>query len=227
MPTKCEIHNCTKPAVSRGLCDTHRKRLARNGTTESTRPSDWGSKEKHPHYKAWCNLRRHHAESMPASWYSDFWSFVRDTPPKPEGRCSIQRADPDAPWSPTNFYWREPIVSADQRSSRAEYARAYAQRMRASNPEYHKNLFLRRTYGISAADYNAMLAEQAGVCAICSKPESMEIRGSVVALAVDHDHETGAVRGLLCAPCNRALGMFQDSPALLDAAKAYLAKHGK
>jgi len=76
MPTKCLIHNCQKPSVSKGLCDTHRKRMARNGTAENTRPADWGSKEKHPSYKGWCNLRRYHADTMPPEWFSDFWTFT-------------------------------------------------------------------------------------------------------------------------------------------------------
>lgn len=76
MPTKCSIHNCTKPSVSKGLCDTHRKRVARHGNPEQTRPSDWGAKEKHPKYKSWCALRRYHRDAMPENWASDFWNFV-------------------------------------------------------------------------------------------------------------------------------------------------------
>lgn len=70
-----------------------------------------------------------------------------------------------------------------------------------------------------------MLAAQNGCCDICGKAESNEIKGKVVSLAVDHDHKTGAIRALLCGNCNRALGLFNDDPALLDAAKAYLARH--
>ena len=58
-------------------------------------------------------------------------------------------------------------------------------------------------YGMSAEDYLQLLSEQGGVCAICKQaPKS-------ISLAVDHDHTTGAVRGLLCAPCNRHVGYFE------------------
>lgn len=222
MPTKCHIHNCAKPAVSKGLCDTHRKRVARHGTIEPTRPADWGAKEKHPKYKAWCNLRRYHLNAIPETWASDFWVFVADTPEKPEGRVSAQRADPAAPWSADNFYWREPIVSEIKRSERAAYMRDYSRKMRETNPAYHKSIKLRKTYGITIERYDEMLAEQNGCCAICAKPESNEIRGKIVSLAVDHCHKTGAVRALLCGNCNRGLGFFNDDPELLAKAQQYV-----
>jgi hypothetical protein len=68
--------------------------------------------------------------------------------------------------------------------------------------------------------YEAMLTSQGGVCAICGRPPSEKRR-----LAVDHDHATGAVRGLLCVPCNQALGRFQDSPDVLAAAAMYVLRY--
>jgi hypothetical protein len=225
MPTKCQIHNCTKPSVSKGLCDTHRKRVARHGTIEQTRPADWGTKEKHPAYTAWCNLRRYHLDNIPQDWKNDFWSFANSVPPKPEARCQIQRVDPTQPWGTDNFYWKEPQVSELVRSDRAAYMREWSRKAREANPDYHKNIFLKRHYGISIDRYNEMLVEQDGCCAICKKAEHNEIKGKIISLAVDHDHSTGAVRALLCGDCNRALGLFRDDPALLDAAKTYLHKH--
>lgn len=225
MPTKCYVHNCAKPSVSKGLCDTHRKRVARHGTPEQTRPADWGAKEKHPKYKAWCSLRRYHRDSIPETWVADFWSFVTDTPDKPEGRATIQRSNPDAPWGADNFYWREPIVSADKRADRAAYMREYGRKLREANPDYHKNMFLKRHYGITIDCYNEMLANQNGCCAICAKTEANEIRGKVVSLAVDHDHATGSVRALLCSSCNTALGLFNDSVELLAKAREYVLYH--
>jgi len=227
MPTKCHVHNCTKPAVSKGLCGTHRKRVARHGSTEQTRPADWGTKEKHPKYKAWCNLRRYHQNAIPETWASNFWAFVSDTPDKPNGRVTIQRADAERPWASDNFYWKEPIVSEIKRVEHAAYMREYSRKMRAFNPDYGKNVFLRRRYGITIDRYNAMLAEQNGCCAICGKNEANEIRGKIVALAVDHDHATGLVRALLCSACNTALGLLNDDPALLAKAQAYVLYHAR
>lgn len=85
-----------------------------------------------------------------------------------------------------------------------------------------------RVVGVDALRYQEMLREQNGVCAVCSQPEKHRdgLSGKPKDLAVDHDHKTGAVRALLCSACNTALGLFNDSPELLDAAKAYLKRHG-
>lgn len=86
-----------------------------------------------------------------------------------------------------------------------------------------------QSFGVDAARYQEMLREQRGLCSICAQPEKSpdKASGKIRDLAIDHDHDTGVVRGLLCSNCNRALGLLGDDPALLDAAKAYLAKHGK
>lgn len=77
-----------------------------------------------------------------------------------------------------------------------------------------------KQYGINADDYVGMLRLQDGVCAIC-RSRQKDIRR----LVVDHDHGTGAVRGLLCSHCNSALGFLRDSPAAAREAAAYLEKH--
>jgi hypothetical protein len=73
-----------------------------------------------------------------------------------------------------------------------------------------------RRYGLSLADYEAMLAAQRGLCAICS--------AKMATPCVDHCHRTDAIRGLLCASCNGGLGLFRDSPWLLEAAAYYLSR---
>lgn len=81
-----------------------------------------------------------------------------------------------------------------------------------------------QNYGISAEEYEALLASQGGLCAICRQPEVHKTRGGGVKnLSVDHDHETGAVRGLLCVRCNAGLGNFKDRIDILNQAIAYLA----
>lgn len=80
--------------------------------------------------------------------------------------------------------------------------------------EYHKNndhkyrdsahaKYVSRTYGIDVLEYLEMVKNAGGICAICG-------RSSAKRLSVDHDHETGKVRGLLCAPCNLILGYFEN-----------------
>lgn len=79
-----------------------------------------------------------------------------------------------------------------------------------------RSYHLRRRYGITAEEADAMLDEQGGVCAICK---------AAPAKHVDHDHTTGAVRALLCFNCNGGLGQFKDDADLLHAAAYYVALH--
>ena len=79
---------------------------------------------------------------------------------------------------------------------------------------------LRRDFGITLEDYNEMFDRQNGCCAICGKHQSVQR----YRLSVDHNHETGMVRGLLCVKCNAGLGNFNENPGLFDAAKSYLAR---
>lgn len=76
-----------------------------------------------------------------------------------------------------------------------------------------------RDYGLTHDEYMALLEEQGGVCAICGSAEDGDR-----SLSVDHDHVTGAVRGLLCNRCNPMLGYARDSITVLNAAIAYLEK---
>lgn len=78
----------------------------------------------------------------------------------------------------------------------------------------------KRKYNLSEEDFLALLQRSGGNCEICGKPPKRE-------LSVDHDHATGAVRGLLCRNHNIGLGFFQDDIALLEASILYLKKHGK
>ncbi len=88
--------------------------------------------------------------------------------------------------------------------------------------EIGRDAHLRAKYGISAAAYDALLAEQDGRCAICGLPETLSRAGRVLQLAVDHCHASRTVRGLLCGDCNNGLGRFKDDPELLLRAAAYL-----
>lgn len=69
---------------------------------------------------------------------------------------------------------------------------------------------------VSKSEYEEMLARQGGVCAICNKRQVSR------RLAVDHDHETGQIRGLLCLRCNQALGRFEWSDTVLSNLISYV-----
>jgi Recombination endonuclease VII len=79
-------------------------------------------------------------------------------------------------------------------------------------------------YKLTLCDYAHLLAQQGGVCAICGLPETRTRNGTVDQLSVDHDHQTGHVRGLLCNRCNRVLGLLSDDAAVLQLVKLYLAQ---
>ena len=98
------------------------------------------------------------------------------------------------------------------RDRNPDAARAYATKMAWK--------YALRDYGITQTDYDRMVEQQDGKCAICLKFPTV-IRGCA-RLHVDHDHETGAVRGLLCSLCNLGIGKLRDSVENLTRAIAYL-----
>lgn len=89
----------------------------------------------------------------------------------------------------------------------------------AERKEVAHGQYVERVYGITAEEYGLLYEAQGRRCAICRRAT-----GAVRRLAVDHDHKTGKVRGLLCKPCNRyGLGMFaRDNPEIFDRAADYL-----
>jgi hypothetical protein len=74
-----------------------------------------------------------------------------------------------------------------------------------------------QSYGLSVMDYEELIMSQGNKCAIC-------LNVFVTQPHVDHDHNTGEIRGLLCRPCNTGLGLFKDSPEYLSQALAYIKK---
>lgn len=125
-------------------------------------------------------------------------------------------------------------VNANQRR---RYIESYRDKALVYNRNYYRNLDeetkrtrayqswvrkLRRHYDLSPEDYETLLEGQNGVCAICGRDEDPS--AFVTRLTVDHCHDTGKVRGLLCGPCNRAIGLFNDDASVIERAAAYLAR---
>lgn len=79
--------------------------------------------------------------------------------------------------------------------------------------------FREKLYGLAREHYARMLTAQGGRCALCGRESGSR------ALAVDHDHATGRIRGLLCSPCNTGIGGLRDDPEMLRRAIAYLELH--
>ncbi|KKN03457.1 hypothetical protein LCGC14_1107430 [marine sediment metagenome] len=83
--------------------------------------------------------------------------------------------------------------------------------------------YLKAKYGLSIQDYNQIFNKQRGCCAICGRHQD-EFK---IALAVDHDHRTDVIRGLLCADCNRGIGFFRENRGCLMKAIQYLGRQKK
>ena len=108
------------------------------------------------------------------------------------------------------------ISPLDNWHKNATSSDGYASYCKNCRREQGKALHLKRTFGLTAAQHEALLAAQDGSCAICRDAPVQHI---------DHNHETGRVRGGLCGPCNMGLGQFRDDPSRLEAAAAYLRWH--
>src|SRR5437762_2483969 len=133
-----------------------------------------------------------------------------------------------------NAYARARYKSTDRKEYRRAYYAKNKTRIRALHRGYyeaHKDYWRGKTrgyartaqlkkYGLTYAAYDAILADQHGVCAICQRPERPR-KEKPMRLAVDHHHKTGKVRGLLCRSCNTAIAILDDADLLAKAA-AYI-----
>ena len=109
-------------------------------------------------------------------------------------------------------YKKEYDSRPEIKEKRREYLKEYESR--PENKEKKRARHLKRHYGISVEEYERMLCEAAGRCAVCGE--------ELLAPHVDHNHKTGKIRGLLCPQCNIGLGMFNDSAEILAKAASYL-----
>lgn len=215
----CTVPNCGTPQrnLSLGLCQKHEFRVRKHGTIEQQRPVDWGAREAHPLYGIWTYHRRL-KPGLCTQWYQDFWLFAKTVGDKPNG-FTLRRKEKTQPLGPSNWYWKESIQSKDKNK--------YAKEWRKQNPEKAKQSMLKRYYGITLEQYEAMGEAQGWRCAICNEPETTKDKdGGPRRMPVDHNHKTGKVRALLCTQCNRGLGLFSESIEKLRSAAVYLEKHG-
>ncbi len=115
----------------------------------------------------------------------------------------------------------------NNRQKYAIFEERYRQQNRQKIRDYHRQnrqkireTTLKRRYDITIASYNKMFQEQNGRCGICGRHQSGLKRN----LCVDHNHESGRIRGLLCHRCNTAIGMLEDDTKILQKATKYLGK---
>ncbi len=129
------------------------------------------------------------------------------------------------------------LIGSQLEENRKAHNRAKARKFRGQNPGYfsalrrkkspieiyesERHFQLKYSYGISLVEYKAILAAQGGVCASCGDPPPLN-HSRHSNLAVDHDHQTNVVRGLLCVRCNTALGLLKEDDTRIEKLRNYL-----
>lgn len=159
---------------------------------------------------AWRFLQEAHEIHL---WES-FEAFCRDVTEVPVMRYAMVAVDMAKPIGPGNFRWSMPEDAS------------WTPEARRANRDHERNKELKRLFGIDFAAYQQMSLAQNGVCAICEKEETKLANGTLRVLSVDHNHTTGAVRGLLCSSCNLVVGYACEDTSVLRNAISYLQHHG-
>lgn len=215
----CAVIECEQRAVARGLCKKHYKIARRTGhivVGDSLRD--------HPLYGLWWSRRK--SSALGDEWRDDVGRFIADVGERPGKNFTLVTIE-DGPFGPTNFKWREQIKRLPGESKRAFHARKWQAQVQA-RPSWDRVRSRLVKYGISAEEYEQKHQAQNGLCAICNQPEtSINVRGAINSLAVDHCHTTKKIRDLLCSRCNTTIGRAGESIDLLRAMISYLEKHSK
>ena len=181
-------------------------------------------KQDHMSYKAGDEAGYVRKDGTYVIWFGDkekaagpiIWALVHGV--FPEGRVRYRNGSPkDRRLS--NLY--VPAGAWKMKEAKNQQSRD----RRLADPDYFRHHDLKKNFGITLGQYTEMLDAQNGVCAICKHPETAIRNGKLKMLAVDHCHDAGHIRELLCAACNVGLGYFGDSPERLRAAADYVEKH--
>lgn len=200
----CSVEDCTALVAGRGLCSKHYSRLRRTGTIKSI------------------DRRNYCVCGKPVVAYglceNKYRQRIRDE----------KRAERLAARADRTCAWCEQPIPVERTANAIfcspkckQHAGNFRRQHEGSNTEYARRYRYLRKFGITVGDYERMLSEQGGGCAICESREP----GGRGTFHVDHCHESNVVRGLLCTRCNVGLGMFKDDPERLESAMKYLFKY--
>lgn len=188
----CSIDDCESPKFARGWCSKHYSRWQRHGDPLASKRSP---AHKPGDTEKWCP-RCEKVQPVDA--------FRKRGNGRLKGWCSPCEAT----------YQAEHAGSAEGREQR--------RRARAGWNTRSHGYFLKYRYGITLADYEALLVVQGGRCAICATDKP---GGNLTKWSVDHCHDSAKVRGLLCAACNMGIGQLGDDPGRMRAAADYIDRH--
>lgn len=216
----CSIEGCERPHKTMSLCQYHynKKRLEENPKKAFT------GVRGHPFYMLW--FERKQCKQLCWEWLLDFKKFVQDISPKPDGEFFLTKIDGAQPYGPDNFKWLEHLRRKPNETNKEWWARKLEAR-KIINPNLESDRNIKRKYGLTREDYEEKLKSQNYVCAICKQPEiAYDGRTNTIRrLAVDHNHKTGAIRGLLCWRCNGTIGQINENLELVKSIEEYLIKH--
>lgn len=210
----CSFPACNRPIRSKGLCNTHYHQQRRSGEMwpidsprsqgrRAPRPCAHEGCERPSRSHGYCNTHRGQFRKYGETWDAGTNAGKRGHFCREPG-CSAR----------TTYVFCE--VHRPLRVPTCEAAGCDELRRGASifcDRHARKDRWYRHKYGVSQRQVDEMTARQNGRCGICRE---------TLALHVDHDHETGVVRGLLCGNCNRAIGLLAHDPSRMRAAIAYL-----
>lgn len=245
----CSIDDCSSDAKTPGYCQKHYVRLKKTGSTaevarkrkprkpcgiEGCTDKYWG--------RGYCQKHAYRMEkygepnpegvkvSAPKGLYlSDGITKTCSTcyEEKPVAEFGRQSVRPDGLNITCKLCMRERSLQRYQDPEVRRKSRESGARWRERNPDADADKTLRRKYGITLVDYNKLFEAQGGVCALCKKGETtkrMKKGEGRERLAVDHCHDTGRVRGLLCFKCNTAIGSLGDTEEDAQKVVEYLNK---
>lgn len=232
--TECNVPDCTSPARTRGMCHKHYQRFRRNGDPVAAPPRRGRPKKPETpcsvedcassvhsrgmcqrHYRRW----KKHGDpgiSLTGGGKGRTWSAEER-----EARAESRQQGTSAPRALSSLSsWR----GAHERSkTHCRNGHEFSVENTYVSPRGHRACRkcrevsrIKMEYGLVPEATRTLLATQGDSCAICHTPFTN------TPVCVDHFHESGAVRGLLCGECNLGLGKFKDQPALLLAAAQYL-----
>lgn len=212
------MDGCINIVHAKGWCNKHYLKLYKQD--ENYKPNR--GQTHNPLYIIWWQRKK---DNLLCDKWLNFEEFIKDVSPRPVGDFLFIRIKKGL-FAPDNFQWKEHLRKRDNESFRQWWARKRKHRI-LLNPTLESDRNLKRKYGLTKKQYEEKLNVQNGVCAICSKPEtSVDGRTERLKnLAVDHNHKTNKIRGLLCWRCNGTIGKIEEDLDLLDKIKSYLVKY--
>jgi len=199
--TGCWAKGCMRAPEKAGLCGRHYQRRRMKGA-----PEGYGA----PAEDGWpaCKIDGCEAAAVGRGWCSMHWQRWKKT------------GDP-GPAEPKRYRWRHPAGTICVVEDCTQAAR-FSDKCRRHYQQEASRRDLLKSYGLTLEDYERMVARQRSRCAVCRRKRPASDKRE---WAIDHDHVTGQIRGLLCDRCNRAIGLLRDEPKILRAAVQYVERH--